>query len=122
MMLIYEPADDFRTRDRERPELIAAWRAYYRALVDAGVYVGGAPLDAPSTGATVRVHGGQRRVQDGPYADTKEQLGGQVILEVPSIDAALDWAARCPSAATGAIEVRPLSPIVRDLVEGPGGG
>jgi hypothetical protein len=122
MMLIYEPADDFRTRDRERPELIAAWRAYYRALVDAGVYVGGAPLDAPSTGATVRVHGGQRRVQDGPYADTKEQLGGQVILEVPSLDAALDWAARCPSAATGAIEVRPLSPIVRDLVEGPGGG
>ena len=105
-MLIYEPADDFRTRDRERPELIAAWRAYYRALVDAGVYVGGAPLDAPSTGATVRVHGGPRRVQDGPYAVTKEQLGGPVILEVPSLDAALDWAARCPAAAAGAVEVR----------------
>ena len=122
MMLIYEPADDFRTRAREGPELIAAWRAYYRALLDAGVYVGGAPLEAPSTGATVRVHGGQRRVQDGPYADTKEQLGGQIILEVPSLDAALDWAARCPTAATGAIEVRPLSPLVRDLVEGPDGG
>lgn len=122
MMLIYEPADDFRTRAREGPELIAAWRAYYRALLDAGVYVGGAPLEAPSTGATVRVHGGQRRVQDGPYADTKEQLGGQIVLEVPSLDAALDWAARCPTAATGAIEVRPLSPLVRDLVEGPDGG
>jgi hypothetical protein len=122
MMLIYEPADDFRSRGHERPEMIAAWRAYYRALVDAGVYVGGAPLEAPSTGATVRVHGGQRRVQDGPYADTKEQLGGQVILEVPTLDAALDWAARCPTAATGAIEVRPVSVTVRDLVERPDGG
>ena len=117
MMLIYEPAEDFRSRAGERPEQLAAWRAYYRALVDAGVYVAGAPLEAPATGATVRVHGGQRRVQDGPYADTKEQLGGQIILEVPSLDAALDWAARCPTASTGAIEVRPVSPTVRDLVE-----
>lgn len=121
MMLIYETADDFRVRGGERPEVIGAWRAYYRALVDAGVYVGGAPLDAPSAGATVRVHGGERRVQDGPYADTKEQLGGQIILEVPSLDAALDWAARCPTAATGAIEVRPISLAVRELVEGPDG-
>lgn len=122
MMLIYEPADDFRTRGRERPEQIAAWRAYYRALLDAGVYVGGAPLESPAAGATVRVHGGQRRVQDGPYADTKEQLGGQIILEVPSLDAALDWAARCPTAANGAVEVRPISLAVRDLVESPDGG
>ncbi len=57
---------------------MGAWRAYYKALIDAGIYVGGAPLEAPATGATVRVHGGQRRVQDGPYADTKEQLGGQI--------------------------------------------
>ena len=122
MMLIYETADDFRARTNERTELIAAWRAYYKALVDAGVYVGGAPLEAPSAGATVRVHGGQRRVQDGPYADTKEQLGGQVILEVPSLDVALDWAARCPTAASGAVEVRPVSPLVRALVEDPDGG
>jgi hypothetical protein len=85
MMLIYETAEDFKSRSGEQPSaLIGAWRAYYRALVDAGVYVGGAPLQAPSTGATVRVHDGQRRVQDGPYADTKEQLGGQIILELPS--------------------------------------
>ena len=116
MMLIYEPADDFRARDGERPALIAAWRAYYRALVDAGVYVGGAPLEAPSTGATVRVHDGQRRVQDGPYADTKEQLGGQIILEVASLDAALDWAARCPAAARGAVEVRPVQDAFREEV------
>jgi hypothetical protein len=117
MMLIYESPEDFRSRSGPQPSpLIGAWRAYHSALVDAGVYVGGAPLEAPSTGATVRVHGGQRRVQDGPYADTKEQLGGQLILEVDSLDEALDWAARCPTAATGAVEVRPVSPAVHALV------
>src|SRR5262245_47116526 len=117
MMLIYETAEDFASREREQPSpLIAAWRAYYKALVDAGVYVGGAPLQAPLTGATVRVHDGKRHVQDGPYADTKEQLGGQIILELPSLDAALDWAARCPSAARGAVEVRPVSPEIHALV------
>ena len=117
MLLIYETPDDFGRRSDEQPtELIGAWRAYYRALIDAGVYVGGAPLEAPATGATVRVHGGQRRVQDGPYADTKEQLGGQLILELPSLDDDLDWAARCPTAATGAVEVRPVSPGIHDLV------
>jgi hypothetical protein len=56
----------------------------------------------------VRLKNGKRQVQDGPYADTKEQLGGYIILELPSLDAALDWAARCPAAANSAVEVRPL--------------
>jgi hypothetical protein len=117
MMLIYETAEDFESRSGPQPSaLVGAWRAYYKALVDAGVYVGGAPLEPPSSGATVRVHDGRRRVQDGPYADTKEQLGGQIVIDVPSLDQALDWAARCPSAASGAIEVRPLSPTVHSLV------
>ena len=51
--------------------------------------------------------GGKRRVQDGPFADTKEQLGGYYVIDVPDLDRALEWAARCPSAATGAAEVRP---------------
>ena len=55
-------------------------------------------------------------MQDGPYADTKEQLGGQIVLELASLDEALDWAARCPVAASGAVEVRPLSPRVHELV------
>ncbi len=119
-MLIYESPDDFSARTGERQEAqVGAWRAYHRALVEAGVYVTGAPLELPTTGATVRVHGGQRRVQDGPYADTKEQLGGYIILDVPSMDAALDWASRCPTASTGALEVRALSPTIRELVEGP---
>ena len=83
--------------------------AYYTALVDAGVYVGGDPLEVPETGTTIRIKEGKRRVQDGPYADTKEQLGGFTIVELPSLDAALDWAARCPAASYGVVEVRPLA-------------
>jgi hypothetical protein len=123
MLLIYETEEDFSIRANGRNDaLIGAWRAYYRALVDAGIYVSGAPLDAPASGATVRVHNGERRVQDGPYADTKEQLGGQLVLELPSLDAALEWAARCPTAATGAVEVRALSDQIRTLVESEDGG
>ncbi len=88
---------------------LSAWRAYYKALVEAGIYVGGNPLRGPETGTTVRLKDGKRRVQDGPFADTKEQLGGFTILELPSLDAALDWAARCPAASIGAVEVRPVS-------------
>ena len=118
VMLIYETADDFGARSSEQSDQhTAPWRAYYKDLVDAGVYVTGAPLQPDADGTTVRVKGGQRHVQDGPYADTKEQLGGFIILELPSLDAALDWAARCPTAATGAVEIRPVSEQVRQLVE-----
>ena len=57
----------------------------------------------------MRIREGKRHVQDGPYADTKEQLAGFIVLEVPSVDSALEWAARCPGAARGAVEVRPLA-------------
>ena len=117
VMLIYETPADFDARSDERQQgLIAPWRIYYKNLVDAGVYVGGAPLQPDATGTTVRVRGGQQQVQDGPYADTKEQLGGFIILELPSLDAALDWAARCPTAATGAVEVRPVAPATHDTI------
>jgi hypothetical protein len=94
------------------------WRAYYKALVEAGIFVGGDPLEVPETGTTVRLTEGRRRVQDGPYADTKEQLGGFTIVELPSLDAALDWAARCPAASYGAVEVRPLTPELRRRITG----
>ena len=109
MMLIYETAADFDARTNEKQEMFwGAWRAYHKALVDAGVYVTGNALQPTATGTTVRLKNGKRHVQDGPYADTKEQLGGYFILELPSLDAALDWAARCPAAASGALEVRPV--------------
>jgi hypothetical protein len=118
MMLIYETAEDFAARTNDRQEAqFGPWRLYHKALIEAGVYVGGAPLQPDSSGTTVRVKNGQRQVQDGPCADTKEQLGGFIILELPTLDAALDWAARCPTAATGAVEVRPVSREVREAVE-----
>ena len=110
-LLIYESPKAFASRKNDEVEdYTGAWRAYYKALVDAGVYVGGDPLEVPETGTTIRIKEGERRVQDGPYADTKEQLGGFTIVELPSLDAALDWAARCPAASDGAVEVRPLAP------------
>ena len=116
-LLIYESPEAFASRKKdENDTYTGAWRAYYKALVDAGVYVGGDPLEVPETGTTLRLTEGKRRVQDGPYADTKEQLGGFIVLELPSLDAALDWAARCPTASAGAVEVRPLAPETKHRV------
>jgi len=113
-LLIYESPEAFATRKNDKIDsYTGAWRAYYKALVEAGIFVGGDPLEVPETGTTVRLTEGRRRVQDGPYADTKEQLGGFTILELPSLDSALDWAARCPAASYGAVEVRPLTPELR---------
>jgi hypothetical protein len=116
-LLIYESPEAFAGRNSDETDpYVGAWRAYYKALVQAGVYVGGDPLEVPETGTTVRVKEGKRRVQDGPFADTKEQLGGFIILELPSIDEALDWAARCPTASAGAVEVRPLAPATKHRI------
>jgi len=119
VLLIYESPEAFAARKNDDNDpYLGAWRAYYKALVEAGIYVGGDPLQLPETGTTVRVSEGKRRVQDGPYADTKEQLGGLTILELPSLDAALDWAARCPAASAGAVEVRPLAPETKRRITG----
>ena len=109
-LLIFESPQLFAARNNDESDpYLGAWRAYHKALVEAGVYIGGDPLQPPETGTTVRLKDGKRSVQDGPFADTKEQLGGFTILELPSLDAALDWAVRCPAASAGAVEVRPLS-------------
>jgi hypothetical protein len=115
-LLIYESPEAFATRNKD--SYVGAWRAYHKALVEAGIFVGGDPLQLPETGTTVRLKEGKRSVQDGPYADTKEQLGGFTILELPSLDVALDWAARCPAASYGAVEVRPLVPELRGRITG----
>ena len=111
-LLVYETPEAFVMRkDSEVNDYLGAWRAYHKALVEAGVYVGGNPLQAPETGTAVRLKDGKRQVQDGPIADSKEQLGGFTILELPSLDSALEWAARCPAVSFGgAVEVRPVSP------------
>ena len=120
VVLIYETEENFEARQRGKESpYIAAWRSYYRALVDAGAYVTGAPLKDVTTSTTVRMQQGKRRVQDGPFAEAKEQLGGFIVLDLPSLDAALDWAARCPAAATGALEVRPMDVDAFEAVVNP---
>jgi hypothetical protein len=118
-LLIYESPEAFGTRKNdENDPYLGAWRAYYKALLEAGIYGGGDALEVPETGTTIRVEKGKRRVQDGPYAETKEQLAGFIMLELPSLDAALDWAARCPAASAGAVEVRPLAPESKRRITG----
>ena len=120
IMVVYEtPADVDRRDDPAGHPYIAAWRAYYKALVEADVYVGGAPLKQAATATTVRLREGRRQVQDGPFAEAKEELGGFLILELPSLDAALDWAARCPAAAAGALEIRPMDVDMHETIVRP---
>lgn len=87
---------------------MAAWQAYTQAMLDAGVMRGGNALKPSYTATTVRERDGAIQLHDGPYADSKDQLGGYYVIEVEDLDAALKWAARNPAAAHGAVEVRPI--------------
>lgn len=111
-MLIYESEADFarRTDPATQTAYWAEWPRYAQALRDAGVMVAGSGLQPPQTATTLRFRGEERLVQDGPYADTKEQLGGFIIIDVPDLDTALDWAARIPRYPGRTIEVRPNVP------------
>jgi hypothetical protein len=88
--------------------MIAAYNAYTKAISDAGVKIASQRLRPTSTATTVRVQNGKTQVLNGPYAEVKEQLGGFYLIEAPDLDAAISWAARCPGAQHGAIEVRPI--------------
>jgi len=109
--LIFENAQGFALRtdpdEKKRTAYWTAWPAYVQALRNAGVFVDGAGLEPPHTATTLRPQRDQQQVQDGPYADTKEQLGGFFIIDVPDLDSALEWAARIPAAPGSVIEVRP---------------
>ena len=87
----------------------AAFHAYTKALDDAGVLVSAEVLQPSSSSTTVTLTDGRLRVQDGPYADTKEQIGGTFVLDVPDLDAALAWAEKHPAAEWGTIEIRPTA-------------
>lgn len=93
--------------EEDNQQYLAAFGAYIGALKQAGVFIETDWLQPSSTGTTITLKDGARRVQDGPYADTKEQLGGYFAIEVPDLDAALAWAEKCPAAQYGIIEVRP---------------
>jgi hypothetical protein len=109
MMLHYiRPSENANTDATSADADGALWGAYTRALIEAGVFVSGNALHSAQTATTLRVRGDERDVEDGPYAASKEQLGGYYVIEVPDLDAALLWAARNPAAAMGAVEVRPV--------------
>ena len=112
MLLLNESEGDFAQRNdpSQAGAYWGGWSAFIGAMAQAGIIVSGSGLLGPDTATTVRIRDGKRLVQDGPFADAKEQLGGYFVIEVPDLDAALEWAARAPSASGASVEVRPLMP------------
>jgi hypothetical protein len=108
LMIYSEEAGWSKQTQAEQVEWMAAYQAFNEALTKGGVLRGKNRLQPSSTATTVRVADGKSQVLDGPYADSKEQLGGYFIIDVPDLDAAISWAARCPGASHGVVEVRPL--------------
>ena len=109
MLMAYVNEGGWTTLTKEQQaQGMAAYQAYTEALRKAGVLVASNGLQPSSTAATVRLGNGKSQVLDGPYADSKEQLGGFFIINVTDLDAALSWAARCPAAGHGVVEVRAL--------------
>ena len=109
MLLIYrEEAAMLSMSEADRSQMTAAYGAYTQAMMQAGTFVDGGRLRPTNAATTVRTANGNTEVLNGPYAETREQLGGYYMIEAPDLDAALSWAARCPGASTGSIEVRPI--------------
>jgi hypothetical protein len=96
-------------------QAVGAYTAYTDALKRAGVLVGSNRLQPTTAATTVRIVDGKTQVLNGPYAETKEQLGGYYLIEVPDLDAAISWAARCPGASHGTMEIRPIWAICSSL-------
>ena len=84
------------------------WSDYSQELVDAGAFVSGEGLQTSTTATTLRVHDGERLLTDGPFAETKEQIGGFYVIDCKNLDEAVDWAAKLPSAEWGVTEIRPV--------------
>ena len=112
MLILNETPEDFSRRldPATAAEYWGGWNAFIGAMAQAGVIVKGDGLQGPHNATIVRVRNATRQVEDGPFADTKEQLGGYFVIEVPDLDTAIDWAARAPSALTASVEVRPVLP------------
>lgn len=108
-IIVLESAADF--AERTNPATVGAYMgayvAYSQALAAAGIAAGGAALLPPTSATTVRVRNGKAAIQDGPFADTKDQVGGFFVIDVPNLDVALEWAAKCPAASRAGVEVRP---------------
>lgn len=108
LLLANEAPEDFELREnaKEFDRYMGAWYAYGESLEKAGVFVQGAALEPPATATVLSIRDGVRRVEDGPYPDTKEQLGGFFIVEVADLEEAASWASKCPAATNGFVDAR----------------
>jgi hypothetical protein len=106
-LMLYSRESDFaNVSEKDMAESLKAFGEYIGALRSAGVFVDTDWLQPTATATTLTLRGGQRKVQDGPFAETKEQLGGYFVLEVKDLNEALKWAEKCPAAHYGLIELR----------------
>jgi hypothetical protein len=109
MLLIYsDPSAGPAGGTPEWQAQMTTWDAYTKELQATGQMVAGDPLQGAETATTVRVRGGERLTTDGPFAETKEILGGYYLIDVPDLDEALAWAGKMPNIEYGTVEVRPL--------------
>ena len=109
LALIYN--DEHLYQDATPEDIAATFEAHGKfgqATSEAGVFLGGEGLQPIATATTVRVRDDERMLTDGPYAETKEQLGGYYLLDVADVDEAIKWAHKCPGAKQGTIELRPI--------------
>jgi hypothetical protein len=109
LLLIYGDENQrFNVSEAEQEASMAEWFQYTADLRSSGVMKAGDALQPTSTATSVRDQGGEPMVTDGPFAETKEQLGGYYLLDVADLDEAIKWAHKCPGARTGTIELRPV--------------
>ena len=109
LLMHYQEAGEIGLTEEDMAPAMAAFQAYAADLDKAGVLVTTQVLDSSVVTTTVTARHGTAEIQDGPFADTKERLGGIFVIDVPDLDAALDWAKRNPAAAWGSIEIRPVT-------------
>jgi hypothetical protein len=106
-LLIYGPSDRTPTPEEMAAEM-PRWNEYTEALKNGGLFVAGEALHGPEAATTVRVRDAETQFTDGPFAETKETLGGFYVIDCPDLDTALKHAARMPNIAYGSVEVRPV--------------
>ncbi|AKT42461.1 YciI family protein [Chondromyces crocatus] len=109
MILVYDDESLWANMpEAQSQQLFGEYNAYTDAMEKAGILRSGNALKPVATATTVRIREGKTLTTDGPFAETKEQFGGYYVIEVPDLEEALKWAAKCPSAPLGSVEVRPV--------------
>jgi hypothetical protein len=116
LLLIYDNEKSWESMSQEESgKIFSEYRAFTESIAQSGHYKGGNPLQATNTATTVRHRNGKRQTTDGPFAETREQLGGYYLIDAKDLDEAISLAERIPAARTGSIEVRPIMPMTSPM-------